>query len=210
MKTRLAVAASLSSFILLAGVMARPSPTTAGPATPVTQSAQPSAYQIDSVHSSVVFSISHQGVGVFWGRFNSLSGSYTFDPASPEAMTLQAEVKADSVDTNNDGRDKHLRSPDFFNATEFPVIRFTSTKVELKSAGLFTLSGDLSLHGVTRPIQAEMKLIGAKDTGRGVKSGFETMFTIKRSDFGMTTYVAEGGLGDEVKIVVAFEGVKRE
>ena len=158
-------------------------------------------FNVDPVHSSVMFRIEHMGVCNFYGAFTDVSGSYTLG----EAPSMQFTVKADSVDTRNEGRDKHLKSPDFFNAPEFPAITFKSTSAE-KAGENWKVTGDLTLHGVTKPITAELKTWQPKETRQGLKSGFETHFVIKRTDFGMDTYVAEGGLGDEVTVLVAVEG----
>lgn len=165
-------------------------------------------FTVDAVHSSVVFKIQHMGVTNFYGRFNDISGTYSIDAANPAAGNFDIQVKTGSVDTKNGQRDGHLKSPDFFNATEFPVISFKSTKVAKGANGQFNITGDLNLHGVTKPITATTIVFPARQTQKGYKSGFETTFTIKRTDFGMDTYVAEGSLGDEVQITVAVEGEK--
>jgi polyisoprenoid-binding protein YceI len=158
-------------------------------------------FSVDAVHSSVMFRLEHMGVCNFYGAFREVSGSYTLG----DNAAFEISVKTDSVDSRNKGRDDHLKSPDFFNAAEFPAITFKSTKVEKDGEGL-KVTGDLTLHGVTKSVTVDMKTWAPKETRQGVKSGIETSFTIKRSDYGMTTYVAEGGLGDEVDIVVALEG----
>jgi polyisoprenoid-binding protein YceI len=162
------------------------------------------------VHSAVLFRIDHLGVGTFWGRFNEVSGTYTFDEQNHEACRFELALATESVDTNNQGRDRHLKSPDFFNAREFPTISFQSTELSHVSGDEYELKGDLTLHGVTKPITARVSWNGARDAGQrfGFRSGFEAIFTIKRSDFGMDTYVNEGVLGDEVRIVAAIEGVR--
>jgi polyisoprenoid-binding protein YceI len=166
------------------------------------------SFEIDSVHSSVVFKIQHMGIANFYGRFNDISGTYSIDAANPASSNFDIHVKTDSVDTKNAKRDGHLKSPDFFNAAEFPEIAFKSTKVSGEGNNL-KVTGDLTLHGVTKPATVNLALFPAKQTPQGYKSGFETTFTIKRTDFDMDTYVAEGGLGDEVQITVAGEGLKR-
>lgn len=159
------------------------------------------SFTLDAVHSSVMFKIEHMGVSNFYGAFKDVSGSYTLG----ENPSFNFSIKTDSVDTRNEGRDKHLKSPDFFNAPEFPAITFKSTKVE-KAGDNLKVTGDLTMHGVTKPVTAEFKIWPAKETRQGMKGGFETHFTIKRTDFGMSTYVAEGGLGDEVTVLFAGEG----
>jgi polyisoprenoid-binding protein YceI len=165
-------------------------------------------FTVDTVHSSVVFKIQHNGVTNFYGRFNDITGTYSIDAANPAASSFDFQVKADSVDTANAKRDGHLKSPDFFNATEFPSIAFKSTKVAKGANGQLAITGDLTLHGVTKPVTAATTVFPAKQAGNKSKSGFESVITIKRSDFGMNYGVADGGLGDEVQVIVAVEGAK--
>lgn len=162
-------------------------------------------FTIDGVHSGVVFKIRHMDVANFYGRFNSISGTYS--PA--EGGSFDITVQAASVDTGNKGRDDHLRSPDFFNTSEYPTLTFKSTSVKAIGDNKLAVTGDLTMHGVTKPITVEMDVFPAKETRQGVKCGFETIFTVKRTDFGMDTYVTAGGLGDEVQVIVAVEGVKK-
>ena len=198
-------AAALAVSVAALGLAQREQqPASAPPAQPAAPSAQGSPNQtftLDGVHSSVMFRIEHNGVSNFYGAFKHVSGTYTLG----DAPSFDIIVKADSVDTRNDGRDRHLKSPDFFNAAEFPNITFKSTKAE-KAGDNWNVTGDLTLHGVTKPITCEIRTWPVKQTDKGAKSGFETHLTIKRSDFGMNTYIAEGGLGDEVTILVAGEG----
>jgi polyisoprenoid-binding protein YceI len=161
-------------------------------------------FTVDPVHSSVIFRIEHEGVANFYGAFKEIEGSFTLGD-DPSQASFDLSVKVNSVDTRNENRDKHLRTADFFNVAEFPFITFKSKSVE-KAGDKLKVTGDLTMHGVTRPITLEVKTWPAKDTEQGRKAGVETIFTIKRSDFGMDTYVAEGRLGDEVTLMVACEG----
>jgi polyisoprenoid-binding protein YceI len=115
-------------------------------------------------------------------------------------------VKIDSIDTGNKQRDEHLRSPDYFNAKQYPTLTFKSTKVAKAKDGL-SVTGDLTLHGVTKPVT--FTLAGGKTAEvRGArKTGYSTEFTIKRSDFGIDKSL--DSLGDEVEIDVSFQGVKK-
>ncbi len=169
---------------------------------------QAETYKIDGVHSTVVFKINHLGVSNFYGRFNEIGGTVVFDKANPANSSLRVEVKAESLDTNSDKRDKHLRSPDFFNVRRYPVISFASTGMRQIDDSTYELSGDLSLHGVTRPLTVTLRHVGeGPDPWGGHRSGFETTFTIKRSDFGIT-YMPEG-LGDEVQLIINLEGLRQ-
>ena len=170
----------------------------------------PETYKVDGVHSSIIFRIDHMGIAPFYGAFTDVSGTYQYDPDHPERSSFNIVVKTDSVDTRNENRDNHLKSPDFFNAVEYPEITFKSTKVLPAGKNKLKVTGDLTLHGQTQPVEVDMTLVGRSETKQGFKSGFDVTFAFKRSDFGMDTYVAEGGLGDEVKLMIGLEGARQE
>ena len=193
MKTRMIIGAVvIGSLLVMSATFARQDNRSATTAKP-----QSGAFTVDPVHSTLIFKIQHNGVSNFYGRFNEISG--TFDPQADGSFDIQ--VKAASVDTGVGKRDDHLRSADFFNANEFPTIEFKSTKIE-KAGDKLRVNGNLSLHGESKPITADVIVFPAKDS----KGGIEATFTIKRTDFGMDTYVANGALGDEVQVTVALEG----
>src|SRR5262245_13671893 len=114
------------------------------------------SWNIDPVHSNVIFKIQHLGTSRFIGRFNSVAGKIVWDQ-DPAKSSIEVTVKTDSIDTNNADRDKHLKSPDFFNAKQHPTITFKSTKVE-KGEKDYTLTGDLTLHGETHPVTARFEI----------------------------------------------------
>jgi polyisoprenoid-binding protein YceI len=162
-------------------------------------------FKIDPVESSVVFSVTY-GVSNFYGRFNDVSGTVVLDKADPSKSSVELTIPGESVDTHNEKRDQHLKSPDFFNAKQFPVMTFKSKKVE-SSGDTYNVTGDFTLHGVTKPLTLEIKKGGeAKEEGE-IRGGGETRFTIKRSDHGMK--FMQGPVGDEINIVVSLEGVKQ-
>ncbi len=164
-------------------------------------------YKIDAVHSSVVFSAMHLGITNFYGRFNDVSGDVVFDKENPAKSSVNVTVPVESLDTHNAKRDQHLKSPDFFNAKQFPVITFKSNAVAA-SGESYKVSGDFALHGVTKPITVEFKKLGEGKGMQGeLRAGGEAKFTIKRSDYGMT--FMPGGVGDEITIVLSLEGVKQ-
>lgn len=164
-------------------------------------------YKIDPVHSSVLFSIKHLGVTDFYAGFNEITGTVTFDSADPSKSSVELTVPVESLDSRNPKRDQHLKSPDFFNAKQFPALTFKSTKVE-GSGDVYRVSGNFTLHGVTKPLTVEFKRGPEGKGAEGeIRGGGETRFTIKRSDYGMT-FMA-GALGDDVNIVVSLEGVKQ-
>ena len=170
--------------------------------------AAPETYAIDSVHSSVDFKIRHLGVSWVQGSFGKFEGKVVFDADKAEASSVEVTVQADSVDTRNDGRDKHLKSEDFFNTAKYPTLSFKSTKVEKKAADTYEVTGDFTLLGVTKPLTFTMTTSGpVEGMKKETRRGGETEFTIKRSDFGMSKMV--GPIGDDVKISLAFSGVKQ-
>ena len=164
-------------------------------------------YKIDSVHSSVGFSALHLGITNFYGRFNEVAGDVVFDKENPAKSSVNITVQTESLDTHNPKRDQHLKSPDFFNSKQFPAITFKSNKVE-GSGDSFKVTGDFTLHGVTKPITVEFKKLGEGKGMQGeMRAGGETKFTIKRSEYGMN--FMPGGVGDEVTVMLSLEGVKQ-
>jgi polyisoprenoid-binding protein YceI len=162
------------------------------------------SYKVDPVHSAVLFKILHLGASNVWGRFNSFSGSMTLDDSSPTASSLDFEVKPDTIDTSNEKRDQHLKGPDFFNAKQFPAISFKGKGVK-KSGDGYEVSGDLTLHGVTKPLTLKVEKVGAGKGPGGPVTGFETTFVIKRSDFGLGPTFKPPMLGDEITIIASVE-----
>jgi polyisoprenoid-binding protein YceI len=167
-------------------------------------------YEIDPIHSHLLFKIKHMNIGYQYGRFNRFSGTVVVDEKNPTQSKVELKAEATSVDTHMPKRDDHLRSPDFFNVKQFPMITFKSTRVEKAGAGQYKVSGNLTLHGMTRPVSFTFKKTGE---GKGMQGeyrmGGEAIFSFKRSQFGMTTYIKEGGLSDDVMLLLSFEGVKK-
>ncbi len=167
-------------------------------------------YQIDAVHSSVLFRAKHLGVTYFYGRFNEFSGNITMDETDVSKSKVEFEVKTASVDTANKKRDQHLRSPDFFNTKQFPVITFKSTKVSAKAGqeNMLEVTGDFALHGVKKSITVDIEITGKGQHPRaGELIGFETTFAIKRSDFGMNYELKN--VSDDIRITVSIEAAHK-
>jgi polyisoprenoid-binding protein YceI len=164
-------------------------------------------FKVDPVHASVVFSVQHLGITNFYGRFNDISGTVVFDRENSSKSSVELSVPVESLDTHNAKREQSLKSPDYFDAKQFPTITFKSTKVE-GSGDTLKVSGDLTIHGVTKPLTVDFKKGGE---GKGLfgemRGGGETRFTIKRSDFGMN--FQQGAIGDEVTIILSLEGIKQ-
>lgn len=165
-------------------------------------------YKIDAAHSVAYFEVGHAGgISRFMGRFNDIAGDLVVD--TPEKSRIKVDIKTDSVDTKHEGLDKHLRSPDFFNAVQFPVMSFTSTGVTLNGTGEGTVNGNLNLHGVTRPVSFKLKYIGSGPGMKGeTRAGYVATSTIKRSDFGMSYGVPKAAT-DEVELRINIEAIKQ-
>ena len=179
-------------------------------ALPLPMPEEDGVFEIDPVHSSIVFRVKHLNVSNFYGRFNEMSGSFSVDEADMSKSFIKIEVPTASVDTNNEARDKHLKSQDFFSAKEFPVLRFSSTRIEKKGNDAYSVTGDLSFRGVTKSIAFEAKHIGTADAGPrfGLRSGYEAVVEIKRSDFGDKYGIKDNVLGDEVRLIICLEGTQ--
>lgn len=170
-------------------------------------SADKGGYKIDPVHSQAFFSVTHLGVAKFTGRFDSVKGELTVDGAG-DGNKVKAEIDVASVNSNFADRDKHLRSPDFFNAVQFPKMTFESAKVSIPATGDGSMSGNLTLRGVTKPVTFKLRHIGAaKDPWGGYRSGYVASATIKRSDFGIS--FMPKGLSDDVEIELNIEAIKQ-
>jgi polyisoprenoid-binding protein YceI len=174
--------------------------------------AQPAAYKADPVHSKIGFTIRHL-VSEVDGRFKDFDGTIKYDAQHPADSSVQFTVQAASIDTGNEGRDKDLKSPNFFDAAKYPTLTFTSTKVVPKGGDAFDVTGNLTVHGVTKPVTIPAKFRGEVKSPMGVRAGFESSFTIDRLDYGVTWNRAiEGGgtiLGDEVNVSIRIEAVRQ-
>jgi polyisoprenoid-binding protein YceI len=163
-------------------------------------------YQVDPAHTAATFKVAHLGLSWTHGRFNEVSGRFVIDSAEPTQSSFELSLKAGSIDTGNDKRDEHLRSPDFLNVKQFPGATFKSTSVRPVQGGL-EVTGEFTLHGKTQSIT--FTLAGGKtaEFPPGVKrTGYSTQFKLKRSDYGMDKMA--GAIGEEVYVSVSFEGVK--
>jgi polyisoprenoid-binding protein YceI len=171
--------------------------------------AQPVTYRVDPVHSFVLFRVKHMNTAYAYGRFNSFSGTIVVNEQDPAKSSVEFEIDANSIDTGNGQRDDHLRSPDFFNVRQYPKITFKSTSVRRINNNTLEVKGDLTIRGTTRPLTVRVTYVGKGRNPRGQEIiGFETTFTIKRSQFGVS-YGLNGGLSDEVRVTVAVEAVRQ-
>lgn len=165
-------------------------------------------YQIDPIHTSLVFRVKHMNTAYVYGMFRDVKGNVIVNEANPAQSSINIEVDANSVYTANEQRDNHLRSPDFFNTRQFPTIRFASTEVRKVNATTVQVKGNLTIRGVTRPITANVVLTGRGKNPQGRDLiGFETTFTIRRSEYGIRYGLP--GLGDEVRVILSIEAVRQ-
>jgi polyisoprenoid-binding protein YceI len=165
-------------------------------------------YAVDKAHSEAAFQVRHILTKVR-GTFRDFSGTINFDKATPENSSVEFRIKAASIDTGNQKRDDHLRTADFFDVGTHPEIVFKSTKVVSKGNNTFDVTGDFTMHGVTKSVVLPVTFLGEQEFGKGVKAGFETALTINRKDYGLTWNRAleSGGVlvGEEVEIAINIE-----
>jgi polyisoprenoid-binding protein YceI len=170
----------------------------------------PAVWTIDNTHSGVGFQIRHF-VSKVRGKFKDVKGTITADESAWQNAVVDVEITTASISTDNDRRDAHLRSPDFFAADSFPTIRFRSTRIE-RTGDAAKIYGDLTIRGVTRPVVLDGTMTGIMKSAQGDRVGFEAATTINRLDYGVKwNRAAEAGgamLGDEVKIEITVEAVR--
>ena len=158
-------------------------------------------YQVDTAHTFINFKVKRAGFSYVIGQFTKFTGSANWEESDAGRRSLEITIQTDSVDTGNERRDQHLKSPDFLNAKQFPVMTFKSSNIKKAQVEgyetAWEVTGDLSLHGVSQPLTFVLKQIGRGEDRRGnYNVGLQTEFTIKRSEFGMTNMLQMGG--DEV------------
>jgi polyisoprenoid-binding protein YceI len=168
-------------------------------------------WTIDPVHSSIGFSVRHLMVSKVRGTFDKFSGAITVaDDGTP---SVTAEIAVDSVRTNNEQRDAHIKSADFFNVDEHPTATFTSNRVR-DNGDRYVLDGDLTLKGVTKPVSLDVEFYGVNPgVGNGEVAGFEASVVLNRKDFGIDIDMPleTGGavVGDKVTVTIEVEALKQ-
>ncbi|MEF3304371.1 YceI family protein [Paenibacillus sp. GYB003] len=171
-------------------------------------------WAVDPTHSSIDFSVKHMMIANVKGSFHSFEAKVNADPEDLTTADVEFAIDVNSIDTRNGDRDAHLRSADFFDTEKYPKITFKSTRIASKGDGEYDVTGDLTIHGVTRSETFQVTFEGAgKDPWGNEKAGFSAKGKIKRSDYGLTyNAVLEAGgvlIGDEIKISLDIEGVKQ-
>lgn len=175
---------------------------------------QVSTWNIDPVHSVAEFKVKHMMISNVKGQFTALSGVLTLDEANVEGSRIEATIDATSINTREPQRDAHLKSADFFDVDKFPTLTFQSTRVKSTGDGELAAGGDLTIHGVTRPVvfQVEGPTAPAKDPWGNTRIGLSATTKINRKDFGLTwnSALETGGIlvGDEVTITLDVQFVK--
>jgi polyisoprenoid-binding protein YceI len=172
------------------------------------------SWQLDSVHSQIDFSVRHMMISKVRGEFENFTGTVNFDPDNPTATTVDITIMIDSINTRDEQRDGHLKSPDFLNADEFPTMTFKSSRVEQIDENSGKLFGDLTIRGVTQEVALDVEYAGqAKSPWGTFSAGFSAKTRIDRKDWGLTWNQAleTGGVlvGDKVDINIELELVKQ-
>ncbi|OJU15021.1 MULTISPECIES: YceI family protein [unclassified Sphingomonas] len=168
---------------------------------------QAGTYGVEPYHTRVLFAVSHLGFSTWYGEFTGASGSLTLDPAKLGESQVDISVPAASISTSNAKLDDELKGDKWFDVAKYDMIRFRSTRITRTGANSADIAGNLTLHGVTRPVvlKARFNAAGVNPLDKAYTVGFEVSGDIKRSDFGVTTYVPM--VGDDVHLIIsaAFE-----
>jgi polyisoprenoid-binding protein YceI len=177
--------------------------------TGVSAFAESTSWAIDTNHSQVNFQIRHMGVSNVRGSISGVTGTVVWDDKDPSKSSVEATIDAKTLSTNNDARDKHLKSPDFFNVEKFPTLTFKSTSVS-GASGKLQVTGDLTLGGVTKSVTLDVDGPTAPQKGMGGKmvTGFSATGLLKRSDFNFGNPKFNAMLGDDVKFTIDLEADK--
>lgn len=164
-------------------------------------------YKIDPIHSEVSFKVRHLGLSKVSGRFTRFQGVIRLDEARLAASSVEVNIESASINTDNEARDKHLRNADFFDVDKFPFLSFRSVAVREVAKGKLEVTGDFTMHGVTRRIVIPMTALGgARGPSNDYRIGFEGTLTLNRSDYGIKGY--PGVIGEEVAIALEIEAVR--
>ncbi len=177
--------------------------------TDTSTSSQAGTWQIDSAHSGVEFVVTHLMISKVRGRFSGISGTVVTD-GTPEGSKIDVQVATNTVNTHEEGRDTHLRSADFFDVAKYPTIHFVSTSIKSRGSNDFRVTGDLTIHGVTKPVDMDVSGEGTvRDPWGSDRAGFSAALKLDRRDFGLVwNQVLEAGgvmVSNEVKLTIDVE-----
>jgi polyisoprenoid-binding protein YceI len=167
-----------------------------------------STYQIDPVHSEVSFRIRHLGLSKVYGRFVTYKGTIQLDEQDMTKSLVEVTIDSASINTENAMRDKDLRSPNFFDVEKFPAVTFRSVAVKPLAKDRFEVTGDFSMHGVTKRITIPVTATGTTTTPKETRAGFEGTLTLNRNDYAIT--YMPGIVGEDVSITLGIEAVKTD
>jgi polyisoprenoid-binding protein YceI len=165
-------------------------------------------YTIDPKHTHVLFMVDHLGFSKMIGLFTDTAGTISFDPANVGASKLNVVIKTASLESQYGPRDRDLKGADWFNVTEFPEMKFVGTTYTKKDDKHGTITGDLTMHGVTKPVTLDVTVnkVGERATDKKQAAGFSVRGTLKRSDFGMKTFIPY--ISDEVDLIIETEATQ--
>ncbi|HEX4480317.1 MAG TPA: YceI family protein [Rudaea sp.] len=174
-------------------------------ASATTAFAAPQKYDIDTTHTQVIFSWNHFGFSNPSAMLEKFTGDFMLDTADITKSSISITFPLDGLHTGVPKLDEHLKSPDFFDAAKFPDITFKSTKVDKSGANGLKVTGDLTIHGVTKPATLDVKInkIGDNPMMKKASAGFDATTTIKRSEFGVSKYVPN--VSDEIPVRITFD-----
>ncbi len=169
--------------------------------------ATPVRYDLDPNHTRIDFSWTHFGFSHPMGRFDRFEGDFRFDPADPTQSSVTVTIPVDSIDTGVAKLDAHLKTDEFFDVARYPTATFKSTRVERSGEHDLKVTGDLTLHGVTRPVVLDVVVnkIGQHPMAGRAAAGFDASATIRRSDFGISNYVPN--VSDEIRLSISTEAM---
>jgi polyisoprenoid-binding protein YceI len=165
-------------------------------------------YKLDLAHTSVIGRVLHGKVSYYTFRFNKIDGSYSYDPAKPEATKVEVTIDPASIDSNLPEFDKRLAGPDFLDAGKYPVIKFVSTAIQRTDMNHGTMTGDVSFHGVTKPVTLNVTYNGGGPIGRRIGMGFSATTFLKWADYGMDT--GANNITDGVSLIIETEFINQD
>jgi polyisoprenoid-binding protein YceI len=168
------------------------------------------SWKADTVHSNFGFNLKHLGIAAFNGNFKEYTLTITGEAADFSDAVVELSATTASINTGNENRDKHLRSADFFDAEKFPTFTFKSTSFKKASGNTYTVTGDLNLHGVTKPVTLTAEIVGKAVHPQSKKDmvGLKVTGSFKRTDFGIGTGMPTAMLSEDVNIAGDFEFIK--
>jgi polyisoprenoid-binding protein YceI len=173
------------------------------------------SWRIDPAHSHIQFAVRHMMISTVRGEFERFGGTISFDPENPEQSEVSVRIDAASINTRQPDRDAHLRSADFFNAEEYPVILFESKRIETAGTNSGRVIGDMTIRGVTREVVLDVEYAGmARSPWGATSAGFSATTTLDRKDWGLTWNQAleTGGVlvGDRIRVSIEVEIIRQE